>query len=58
MRPAPIEHQYLHWPSLDDIYRAIQSNNQTFSIVHADTMLILPAMYRVHATEMMRRLGY
>lgn len=58
MRPAPIEHQYLHWPSLDDIYRAIQSNNQTFSIIHADTILILPAMYRAHATEMMRRLGY
>jgi hypothetical protein len=57
LKPAPAGHQYLHWPSLDDIYRAIQATNQTFSIVHADTILILPATYRIRASEMMMKLG-
>ena len=57
-RPAPIEHQYLHWPSLDDIYRVVQSTNQTFSVIHEDIILIVPATYRVHVTELMRRFGW
>lgn len=52
LQPPPYGHETTHWPSLDDIFRAVPA--QSYTVLWADTFLIAPAVYRDKIVRLFR----